>query len=66
MKLTRLSAFYKLKTMPEKFNACVKSGGRVRSKRLNKTQYVKICFKDGKSYIGEKHTYKKIIHKTNG
>ena len=46
--------------MPAPFLKCVREGGRVRSKRLNKTQYVKICFKNGKSYAGEKHTYKKI------
>jgi len=47
--------------MPKAFNDCVKRGGRVRSKRISKTEYVKICFIGGKSYTGEKHTYKKVL-----
>ena len=51
--------------MPEAFDNCVKRGGRVRSKRISKTEYVKICFIDGKSYAGEKHTYKKVLKEKN-
>jgi len=45
--------------MPKDFNACVSGGGRVRTKRIGKTKYAHICFKDGKSYIGEIKTRKK-------
>ena len=48
---------------PVPFLSCVKKGGRVRSKRVNKTQYIKICFLGGKSYPGETHTYKKVTRK---
>ena len=50
--------------MPKDFNTCVSENGRVRtvsgpSKKhgLAKGEYVKYCFKDGKSYRG--HTEKK-------
>ena len=49
--------------MPEAFEACVKKGGRVRSKRVSKDSYIKLCFINGKSYAGEKHKYKKILKK---
>jgi hypothetical protein len=49
--------------MPADFERCVKAGGRVRSKRISKTEYIKICFLNGKSYAGEKHTYKKVLRK---
>jgi len=49
--------------MPAAFESCVKRGGRVRSKRLNKDKYIKICFIGGKSYAGETHTYKKVTKK---
>jgi hypothetical protein len=49
--------------MPEAFNKCVKSGGRVRTISgpnkmfgLEKGQYKYICFKDGKSYAGHTKT----------
>jgi hypothetical protein len=42
--------------MPEAFETCVKSGGRVRTKRLGKGKYMHICFKGGKSYAGEVKT----------
>jgi len=45
--------------MPEAFNRCVKSGGRVRTKKLKGDKYMHICFKNGKSYAGEVHTKKK-------
>jgi hypothetical protein len=49
--------------MPAAFDACVKSGGRVRTKRVGKGQYMHICFKDGKSYAGEVKQYKKVLKK---
>ena len=39
--------------MPAAFLKCVSSGGRVRTKRLSKGRYVRICFVGGKSYAGE-------------
>jgi len=33
--------------MPEKFNACVKAGGRVRRKTLSDGRYINICFPKG-------------------
>lgn len=39
--------------MPKAFTSCVKSGGRVRTKRLSDKRYIHICFKGGKSYAGE-------------
>lgn len=39
--------------MPAKFNACVASGGRVRTKSLPGNKYVHLCFKGGKSTPGE-------------
>jgi len=49
--------------MPADFERCVESGGKVRRKRVNKTQWMNVCFKDGKSYAGEVHKYKKITKK---
>lgn len=45
--------------MPEKFNKCVKDGGRVRTKTMSGGRYMHICFKDGKSYAGEIKTKKR-------
>ena len=39
--------------MPQEFENCVKAGGRVRTKTLADGKYIRICFKDGKSYSGE-------------
>jgi hypothetical protein len=39
--------------MPAAFDACVKGGGRVRTKKLGGGKYMHICFKDGKSFAGE-------------
>ena len=39
--------------MPKSFENCVKAGGRVRTKKLSGNKYMRICFKDGKSYPGE-------------
>lgn len=39
--------------MPAQFDACVKNGGKVRTKKLSSGRYIHICFKDGHSYAGE-------------
>jgi len=49
--------------MPQSFENCISKGGRVRTKRVNKDQYIKICFLNGKSYPGEVHNYKKLSRK---
>jgi len=45
--------------MPEAFDACVRNGGRVRTKKLKGGKYMHICFLKGKSYPGEVKTKKK-------
>lgn len=47
--------------MPADFERCVANNGRVRTKRVNKTQYIHICFLGGKSYSGEVKEYKKVL-----
>lgn len=47
--------------MPTDFIKCVKEGGKVRTKKLNNKEYMRICFKDGKSYAGEVKKYKKVL-----
>ena len=44
--------------MPQAFNECVKNGGKVRTKDVNDTQYMHICWLKGKSYAGEVLTKK--------
>lgn len=39
--------------MPVAFENCVKQKGRVRTIKLPKGRYVRVCWKDGKSYRGE-------------
>jgi len=39
--------------MPKAFEACVKNGGRIRTKKLSDGKYIHICFLNGKSYAGE-------------
>jgi hypothetical protein len=39
--------------MPEDFERAVKSGARVRTKKLPGGKYIHIAFKNGKSYAGE-------------
>lgn len=51
--------------MPRSFENCVKAGGRVRTKKLPDNKYIRICFKDGKSYSGEVKTAKRF-KKTGG
>lgn len=38
--------------MPKPFDNCVKAGGRVRTKSLGGGKFMRICFKDGKSFAG--------------
>ena len=55
--------------MPQGFDNCVKSGGKVRTKTLPNGQYIRTCYKDGKSYSGEvkeKKTTLKQAHQTKG
>jgi len=47
--------------MPKAFDNCVKRGGRVRTKKLKGGKYARICFKNGKSYMG--HIKKKKVFK---
>ena len=47
--------------MPQDFLKCVKAGGRVRTKSLKDNKFIRICFKDGKSYSGEVQT--RLKHK---
>lgn len=49
--------------MPKAFDACVKSGGRVRTERLGKGKYRHVCFKDGKRYNGYVKERKKAGNK---
>jgi len=39
--------------MPKAFLNCVRRGGRVRTKRLKGSKYIRICYMGGKSYAGE-------------
>ncbi len=39
--------------MPAAFERCVRSGGRVRTKKLSRGRFIHICFKGGKSFAGE-------------
>ena len=50
---------HKQQKMPKSFDRCVKGGGRVRTKTISKNKYMKICFRQGKSYAGEVKTTKK-------
>lgn len=44
--------------MPEAFEKCVAGGGRVRTKKVNSSQFMRLCFKGGKSFAGEVKTKK--------
>ena len=39
--------------MPQAFDNCVRKGGRVRTKRLNEKEHMRICWIGGKSFRGE-------------
>jgi len=49
--------------MPKAFDACVKAGGKVRTKKIGKTRYIHICIPKGggvgDSVGGEVKTKKK-------
>ena len=45
--------------MPEAFNKCRKSGGRIRTIKPKAGKYMHVCFSGGKSHPGEMHTTKK-------
>ena len=51
--------------MPAAFNNCKNAGGKIRTKRIDKTHYMRICIPKGggKSVAGEVKTYKKITKK---
>ncbi len=49
--------------MPKEFLKCVKDGGKVRTKKLNESEYQKYCFIGGKSYAGEVKKYKRLSSK---
>ena len=44
--------------MPKAFRECVKKGGKVRTVKPNKNQYMHVCYWNGKSYPGEVKTIK--------
>ena len=48
--------------MPQIFLDCIANGGKVITKRVNKTQYIKVCYPKGggKPVSGEVHTYKQL------
>ncbi|WP_428940640.1 hypothetical protein [Fontivita pretiosa] len=48
--------------MPADFDMCVKKGGQVKTIKLNDTQYMHVCYLDGKSYNGEVKTKKSEGH----
>lgn len=39
--------------MPKAFDACVKAGGRVRTRSLPQGKFIHICFKGGKPFAGQ-------------
>ena len=46
--------------MPKGFLKCVRDGGRVRTIKLSKGRYMRICFIGGKTFEGEvKHKKEK-------
>lgn len=46
--------------MPKSFEDCVKSGGKVVTKKLKNNRYIHICYdKNGNSYSGEVKTKKR-------
>jgi hypothetical protein len=38
--------------MPKPFENCVKRGGRVRTKKMSNGRYRRICYLNGKAYLG--------------
>ena len=52
--------------MPEAFNMCVKQGGKVRTKKMSGSMYMRICLLKGKWFKGEvrkKKVTKKVAKK---
>jgi len=50
--------------MPKDFEECVKTGGKLRTKKLKNDKYIHICYdKRGKAYSGEVMTKKKVQKK---
>lgn len=48
--------------MPKAFDKCVDEGGKIRTKRLSKTHYIRMCKdKNGKWHKGYKKKYKKVL-----
>ena len=45
--------------MPEGFDNCVAKGGKVRTKKIGKNKYMRICWLNGVSYAGEVKTKQK-------
>lgn len=39
--------------MPDDFDKCVRDGGRVRTIKPKPGKFMRICFKGGKSFVGE-------------
>lgn len=47
--------------MPAEFDKCSAEGGKIITKRVNKREYIHICWdKNGKSHAGDVKTYKKV------
>lgn len=42
--------------MPANFDKCIKNGGKVITKTVNKNQYIHICYINGQSFSGEVKT----------
>lgn len=51
--------------MPKGFDRCVAKGGRIRTKKVNDKQYMRICYVGGKSFAGEVKNYKKVLKTKN-
>jgi hypothetical protein len=52
-------------SIPEGFDKCRATGGRIRTKKLSGGKYMHICFKDGKSYAGEVKKKESLKWNTN-
>ncbi len=46
--------------MSQQFLACVKNGGKVRTKKIGDKKYMHLCWINGTSYPGEVKTKKKV------
>jgi hypothetical protein len=54
--------------MPQAFDNCQSSGGKIRTKKIDSTHYLHICIPKGggKAVSGEVKAYKKILKGKNG